>query len=294
MPLTAILSAVFFGILVPAVVTAAGLWLALRMKHGAALAVAAGIGAGLLALAASAGLTAWQTSDPLVWGFLKPDRSWDWLPGLLALALVVGLIEQTLSLPVVLCWFLRLIVAGLSGWLLYRAELVYQSAEQPLESWWPLAIEGAVLILWGVLDYSARIHPTAWLTGSLTVVLFALAGVMELAGNMRLAQTAGVVGAVTLATTAVALWRPLPPIVRSVLPAIAVLLPGLLFANYFNNFASIPWYAYVLLLVAPLPLGAIGLPRRRSLALILLSVALNLILVALVVVLAARADTTGE
>ncbi len=291
-----ILSAILYGIVVPALVTAVGLLLALRLKHGAPLAVAAGISAGLFALAATAGLAAWETKDPLIWGFLKPDRSWDWLPSLILLALLVGLIEQIFSLPIVLRWFLRLIVAGLTGWLLYRAELVFASAEQPVESWWPLAIEAAVLILWGVLDHSARIHPTALLPGSLTAVLFALAAMMELSGNMGFAQTAGVVGAAALASSAVSLWRLTPKVVGSIVPAVAVILPGFLFVNHFNSNSetppTIPSPSFLLLLLAPLPLGMIGLTRTRSRLVMLISVVLTLLLTGIAIVLAARAAVT--
>jgi hypothetical protein len=280
-----ILNAVLYGVLVPAVVTALGLLAALRFWRGAApAAVAAGIGAGLVALA---------KTNQINWGFLKPERSWEWLPGLALLALLVGLLDQALSLPLVVRWLLRVVVAGLTGWLLVQAEVAIQPREiESTANGWTAAIAVAVLILWGLLDHSARVSPTRLQSALLTLLLFAVGAVMEMSGSSTMAQTGSVVGAAILATCVMPLWRTSSDFVRAPIPAVGVFLPGLLFSIHFNTYASIPSTSYLLLLVSPLPLAALGLSPNRSRTLLLLSATASLLLMSLGVALAARAYTS--
>jgi hypothetical protein len=94
----------------------------------------------------------------------------------------------------------------------------------------------------------------------LALVSLGAAVVVELMGFGSLAQTTAVLAAV-LAGCAVAGWLwPQVPVVGAV-PALAVLLPGLMFAMYFRVSSDVfPAAAYLLVLAAPLLLAATVLP----------------------------------
>jgi hypothetical protein len=243
-----ILEALAYGVLIPAVVAGLGLFLALRRSNetpaiGDALAVAAGLLAGFVALAAS---------GQLGWEFLTPTDSWHWLLPLALLALAAGAAGSHPAMPRVGRRALRLGVAALTGWLLVRAE----SAMQPLHPVWAAGIVIAVLLIWDVLDAVSRRWRGGALPGLLAVVALAAGVLLELAGILKFAQMAGVLAAV-LAGCACLGWKyPQALLARGAIPAVAVLLPGLLAAGYWNSFSDVPVASYLLMLATPLTLAA--------------------------------------
>jgi hypothetical protein len=262
-----ILQALGCGVLVPAAVVAVGLLLALQVRNGARVAVAAGLFAGFAALAAA---------HLLEWAFLKATStdSWDRLPGL---ALLAVLLTPDGDAP-----FLtgarrlaRLGVPVLTGWLLVRTE----SAVEPVSLWWAAGIAAAVLAIWAALDPAALRWPGFGLPALLSIIAFGAALVCELSSNLRLAHLTGVLAAVLAGCAAVGSLRPAGPVVRAAVPAVAVLLPGLLFLSWRNNFGGVPPSSYLLLLAAPVLLGAASLlpspyPLPRSRVLLRVSAAL--------------------
>jgi hypothetical protein len=254
--LDVILRALGCGIAVPAVIVVVGL-LGLRFRGGAVFAVALGLFGGFAALAAS---------QQLGWGFLAypPADSWDWLPGLALLGVIAGGLCDVLGSSAAARRVVSLGVAALTGWLLVRAEF---GAESP-SPWWYAGLAAAVAALWWLLDYAGERRPGFGLPALLALVAFGTAALCELSGNLRFAHLSGVLAAVLAGCAVVGWLRPGQPIARATVPAFAVMLPGLLFLSYRNNFGDVPTASYLLLLAAPLLLGGTALfpspgPARR-------------------------------
>lgn len=260
-----LLTALGYGVLAPAVVTALGLLLALRLGGGEPVAVGAGLVAGFAALAAG-GLIGWGLLDPTkawdwraVLALLASAEAWDWLAPLALLALAAALVGQLGNRPH-FRWAARLAVAGLTAWLLVRA----QSAREPVGPLWGAALALAVLVLWGLLDLAARREPGVTLPALLALVAFATGAVAELANFSTPAHLAGVLAAVLAGSALVAWRRPREAVARAAVPALAVMLPGLLFVTVRNTFSDVPPSSYLLLLAAPLcPGAAVLLPLGR-------------------------------
>jgi hypothetical protein len=252
-----VLKAVAFGALVPAAVTlaVAAAWLWRGRRPGDRPPEAEGAGGDGVALAAGVGLTAgWVAlagSGQLGWEFLKPTDSWHWLLPLSLLALAAGVGERRSPARAV-SWPLRLAVAGLTAWLLIRAE----AAVQPVRPGWYAGLGGAVLALWGLLDAAARRRPGWELPALLTAVAVGAAIVLERADFLFLAQLAGVLAAVLGGCALLAWYRPATGPAQAVVPAVAVSLPGLMFAGYFNHFSEVPAASFLLVTATPLVLAA--------------------------------------
>jgi hypothetical protein len=256
-----IITAVGCGVLLPAVVTAAALVFCLRStrpKGGAEqLAVAAGLAAGFGALAATG-----QTD----WNCLRPVNCWDWLPGLALLACAVDFLDRLIfdlstgaarrfpALTAPTRWAAPLGVGALTGWVLVRS----QSTIEHVPMIWAVALALVVLILWS-LSALARRWPGAGLAVLLAMIAFATAAVVELAGFMKLAQMAGVLGGALAGCAIIGWWRPRLAVAEAAIPALAVLLPGLLFATSFNTFSEVPETSYLLVIAAPALLALTGI-----------------------------------
>jgi hypothetical protein len=287
-PLDVLLNALGYGLLLPAAVTAIVLIVAIRWglvpRGGDLIGVAAGLTTGFAALAATGQIT---------WGMLKPDDCWDWLPGLALLASAVGILDRMLIRPVpgmdgriglvrlLVRWLLRLIVAGLTTWLVVGTQAKLES----IPTWMFGAIALIVTVLWG-LDWLAHRWPGPLLPALLAFTAFSAAGVMEFCGFLRLAQMGGVLGAVLVGCTLVAWRRPAELVPAGAIPALAVLLPGLLFATYFNTSSEVPLLSHLLVVVSPICLLATSvLPARW----VLVRVGATVLPLAVALTLAARA-----
>jgi hypothetical protein len=246
-----VLKPIGYGVLLPAAVTGVGLMLGARprvsARGGQVLAVAAGLVAGFLALAATGQLTS---------GFLKPDDTSDCLPGLALLACAAGIVERLLPEPflnpakrsgLALRWAMRLGIGVSTGWVLVRA----QSTRELLSDGWIAALALAVTALWG-LDSLARRWSSFALPVLLALIAFGTAALIELCGFMSLAQMGGVLAAVLTGCAAAGWLRPHAGVAQGAVPAFAVLLPGLLFASNFNNYNQVSSTSHLLVLAAPL------------------------------------------
>jgi hypothetical protein len=241
-----ILQAVGFGLLVPAVVAVVGLLLAQRLGGGEPLGVGAGLAAGFVALAAS------KQTD---WDFLRPKEPWDWLPALGLLAVVAATAGQLGKWPVGVRRLGRAAVAVLTAVLLTFA----QSARDSITPKWYVALPLAVLALWGVLDLAVRRLPGGTIPALLTLTALAAVVMSEQGGFLTLAQLGGVVTGALAGWALVAWRRPRPGVCLAGVAVLAVLLPSLLFLVSFNSSSELPTASYLLLLAAPLCLGAMSL-----------------------------------
>ena len=237
-----VLKALGYGVLVPAVVTAAGLALAARVGRAvvAALAVEAGLIAGLVALA---------VSKEAGWEFASPEDPWHWLPALALLATAAGVTDGGHATP---RWAACLALSALTAWVLIRSE----PASAP---WWYAALGLSVFATWGLLARLVRRWEGAAPQGLLALCALAAGVILERSGILKFAQIAGVLGAVLIGCACVARWRPHPVVMTSAVPAFAVLFPGLLFVGFRNNFGDVPAASSLLALAAPLLLGATSL-----------------------------------
>jgi hypothetical protein len=250
-----LLKPVVCGLLIPAAVTLFVLLLGLRSRAGASLAIFDGLAAGLVALAATKQITP---------GFLRPAESWDWLPAVALLACAAGLLKPGGGLSFVLCWATRLAVAGLTAWVLIRAQSERES--EPLSRSWHVALAVAIFIVWVILDLAASRRPDGLVPTLLAVVALAAAALAEMGGFMTVCLMATVVPGALAGGALVAWLRPDPDISRAGTPALAVLLPAVLFISYFNNYSDVSAASYLLLLAAPLCLGVAALLPLRAFA----------------------------
>jgi hypothetical protein len=245
-----ILNAVGYGLLLPAAVTVVALLLLLRLGGGEPLALGAGLAAGFVALSKTG-----QIKDD----FFHPEESWDWLPALGLLAAIAATVEQLAERWRIVRWAVRLLVSGLTAGLLVRA----QSERDPfaLGSYPALAASAlqlglAILLLWGLLDLSARRRPSAVAPVLLAFSALSAAILGELAGFSTVAHLGSVVAG-TLGGWALVAWRwPQTRVVRAGISVVSVLLPGLLFVTSNNSYSDVPSASYLLIFAAPLLLAA--------------------------------------
>jgi hypothetical protein len=274
-----ILNALGWGVLLPAAVATAGLLLAGRTARAgriaALLAVAGAFLAGWIALAAT---------KQISWNFLEPSDCWDWLPGLTLLACAARFFDYPPSLR----HLLRLSVALLTGWLLVKV----QFHAVPVPAWWFVAAAVVVTVLWELLDALARVWPGLGLAALLALIAFAAAVVIEFAGFGSLAQMAGVLAGVLTGCAIAGKWRPRANLAPAAAAAVAVQLPGLLFATYCNTFSDVPLTSYLLIIAAAAALGVTAAsPFARVPATRLVIVRVAVVLLPLVVALALAAQS---
>lgn len=248
-----LLDLVLPGVVLPVAVSAIILCLARRLGAEGWRERAAG------ALAMLAGFLASYAAFP--WAPWRPIDPWDWLPSLLLFALVVGLWEK--SLPAVVRWLPRLVVAGVAGWVLIPNHAEWQTAR----NLWLGTVAGTVALLWFLLNPLTVRWPGKLFPALIALVAFAAGLLLEQgAGIMKLAQLAGVLGAVIIPC---ALWdRAQPPrsFMRGMIPGVAVGLPAVLFSGYFNTSAGMPLAVFLLPAVAPLAFWIGAIPGIEKLA----------------------------
>jgi hypothetical protein len=246
--------AIGLGVLLPAVVAAVVL-LPLRLRPGLSdgakrllggLAIAFGFLAGYIGL-----------------GFapLKPEDAWNWLPWLGLGAAVVGLVDR----PWLLAAVVRLAGAALAAWLLVP---VWESNDL-----WRLDARVLLGLMTFLIWSTDRPLPDQanrlWLL-LLTLAAAAGAAVLMLGGSAKLAQLAGVLTATLAVATVVMPSGPTPP--PGIVPAVAVLLPGLMASGLFDTHSLVPRASYVLPVFVVLVLDCAALaPASARLRFVLLA-----------------------
>jgi hypothetical protein len=99
----------------------------------------------------------------------------------------------------------------------------------------------------------------------LALVAFGAAAVMELSGFSSVARMSGVLAAVLAGCALAGCWRQRTAVAAGAVPALAV-LPGLLFATWFNSFSDVLRVSCLLVLAAPLLLALTSVPPLARLS----------------------------
>lgn len=193
---------------------------------------------------------------------LWPERlGWTCLGLCVFKALIVGRAAPSLTVASVL---LRFAVAGNFSWLLVP-EGYWKSSDDPFSSagWLP-GFAVLVAVEWMILETAARKHPGGIVPFVAALALGSGAGVLIHAGSARMMDIA-VVGFATFAGLAlIASLRRLN--VSAAMPAVAVVLPGLLLGGQYETYSEVRWTSFAWVAAAPLGMfPAIVWSDRRGL-----------------------------
>jgi hypothetical protein len=204
--------------------------------------------ASAVALAAGAILGCWLR-DALA---LPGDTTWNRLPWAVLAVLCAGRVVA--ALPALDGWIVRAGTAlALTWWVIpveARTEL----------TWLAPAFAAVVLLEWGVLDSLAAQPPGGTVPFALALTFGAASGVLIHAGTARLTDVAIVLASALTGIALVAWWRRADA--SGAMPAVALLLPGVLLLGQQETFSEVSWHAFALAAGAPLLL-AVTVPLRR-------------------------------
>jgi hypothetical protein len=248
-PLEQIWHTFAFVVLPPALVAAALAvplcWLARRddafAYAGSALGLAGGMAFG-----------SWFCDEALPLTRMPGPAAWEWLPWVMLAALATGVVASLHAVPAGVGWSLRGAVSAHAGWLLVPAELRFEYL------WAPLLLGAVVLAEWAVLEQLdwGGLVPMAAAPSAVAASV-----VLLLAGSLRFNQVALIlagsltgIGVVALALRATA---------GATGPAVAVILPALVLAGWYETFSEVPKTSFVLAALAPLALSPSLLPAWR-------------------------------
>lgn len=190
-----------------------------------------------LAIAAGLGFCFWYRDfEPLIPG----PHAWNYLPWLALAALGVGRVAK---LGAAQPWPLYAAASIAVAWLqipaLARTEI----------DWLAPVFATVVFVSWSVLDRVAEESDDGSVAGALALV-FGVAGIVLLqAGSLKFMERALPIAAALLAIGLVSAWRRVET--SGVIPAVAVLLPGLLLTGE-RNTDKLKWYVFALPALAPL------------------------------------------
>lgn len=200
----------------------------------------------------------------LGWDFLHPSDAASWLPALAIALTLAGLVEGAVLRTSRSRWVWRACVAAGAAWTLHRAE----SAIQPVAMGWIVALALAIVGLWGSLDAaSSRIGRPWILSAMMGCAALTASAVLMLAGIAKFATMAALMVGVLLGVAGVAGAGVAGVGLRASsssrqetaaavpIPLFAALLPGLLFAGYFNTYSQVPGISFLAALAAPLAMG---------------------------------------
>jgi hypothetical protein len=207
-----------------------------------------------------------------------------WLPWLVALALLIGVLAR--PLPFWLAPLPRGAVCALAAWLLVPPAL--REAR-----WWAVPAFGAAAWgAWELLDHRARRNPGGWLPLGLALVAFTAGAVLVHAHSARLMDLAVVLGA---ALAGLALEAALQRAdVGGAAGGVALALPGLMLVGQQETFSQVPVAGFLLPALAPLALAVLFAPpfnRLSGRAQALVGVALLLLPALVGFALAARVES---
>lgn len=207
-----------------------------QARSGAALGLIAGVALGFY----------WRNILPFVPG----DSAWNRLPWAALIALCVGCVAHRTDDG----WFPRGAASfGIAFWVIpddVRADV----------PWLVVAYAALMWMNWMLLDILADESNNSSLGASMVLALLVAGGVLVFAGIARYMETAIVLAMALAGVALIAWWRQFD--LGATVPAVAVLLPGLLLVGKQQTFVeSIHWTAFALPALAPLCLAA-TLPIR--------------------------------
>lgn len=213
-------------------------------RWGAALALAAGYVAGHWGLAGGPLSTNNDVSQTLLY--------------LAALGGVLGALDALWPRPMALRWGLRLLACAGSAWLLVRP-LAAQGGPIAQYGLAAASVAGGMLAVWSLLDGAAAREPGPALGLALLIWLVAGAAALVMAGTAVVGQLAGAATA-ALGGLWVVTWRwPATGRLVSASPVLALVAVGQWAIGLL--YAELPKASFVLLVLAPLGLVLVQLPR---------------------------------
>jgi hypothetical protein len=257
----AILHALFWNLLAPAVVSMMSILLANRLGRSGGSAgrarwgIAVGLGAGYLA--GHLGIL-----GAMSWPHLALDSK-EWVAWFVPLAIVLGAVEACWATPRWASWLMRcVLVAGLIGTVLYSQ---IENHWKPLQAAvWLALLWLAILASWWNLELQAeRLSGPGWVV-PVGLVSLGWAVVQVLSNGASLGQLDGVLAATLLGALLTVGLRPGPALSKGAPPVVLIVLAGLGLIGYF--YSDVPARAALILVLAPwiLWLDRIGFVRRRS------------------------------
>ena len=244
------LKAVGFGVVLPAVVTAVILWAACRaveslaaekrrrlIELAAALAIGIGFAVGFIVAGRLLGFA------PLI-----PRRTWHWLPYLVWAATAFGLLESSGKGP---RWFWIAMRIPVS---LAVAAVFVPDVGRYAPYWWPMTIglAAATFTWWSACEPLANQRNAVVWPLVLCMTCITATIVQILASNSSMIHVTGVLFAVSAGALAISLCYSSEVLTRAMTPALAVLLPGLMFTGYVGTFSEVPVASFALIAFAPL------------------------------------------
>jgi hypothetical protein len=203
-----------------------------------------------------------------------PERSgWHWLFWAATLAMLVEWAARQSDVSALAGELLRALTAGHAAWLLVPAGMRE-------EMFWSVpAFAGAVFVEWVILRRVADQTPGGTLPLALAVPFLGAAAVLIQSHTALLADIAVWTAATLGGMAVVAWWRRAET--GTVMPAVAVMLPGLIVAGYYETFLhEVPLSAYVLAALTPVativvlapPIAGLRMPLRYAVSVAMLVV----------------------
>jgi hypothetical protein len=205
---------------------------------------------------------------------------WNWLPWGALAALWIGRIARMPEMQPMAGWFLRAATAITIAWVVIPSETRKEA------DWLAPAFAALMIALWAILERVAAELEDGSVPACLAVAFFTTGLVLIHANTKLLMDAAIVIGSALAGLAPIAWWRRAD--VSGAIPAVAVMLPGLLLMGHQNVFTEIPWYGFALPALAPLllaealPLSQWQRPRlqlgRFALMLVLILIPLGIAL----------------
>jgi hypothetical protein len=175
------------------------------------------------------------------------EGPWNRLPYAALAALWVGRIARRPEMQPTAGWILRTAVAFAIAWLVIPADTRSQ-----MDGLAPL-FAGVVLALWALLERVAEQPADGSVPFAVALTFFVAAFVLISAHTSKLSEASIVVGSALIGLSLTAWWRQADS--GGAVPAVAVLLPGVILMGQQTTFNEIPWYGFALPVVAPLVLA---------------------------------------
>jgi len=197
-----------------------------------------------------------MTDPAMPW---RPERfGWNWLFIAAALAMVVELAARGGDVSSVACWVMRALMSGHAAWLLVPTSIRDETV------WSVPLFTFVVLIEWDLLERAASQSPGGLYPFAVALVPFGAAAVLIHAHSARLTDVATIISAALLGIAVVA-WLQ-ASVISAAMPAVAVVLPGLLLSGYHETYSQVPWQCFTLVALAPIALVLSVVPPMSRLS----------------------------
>ncbi len=241
------LTTIVLGVVVPMLVCGAVLIVAWRLRDRGRLIRATALGLGYL------------SCQMIVdgWPAFPPHETWQGLFALVVGAMMIGGIDAVGRRPLILRVIGAAVLAGAIGWL-----LVLPNQEH---LWIHRTTVAASLLLWLLLMQPIVSRSRGALVSlPLCVAFVGVSLVLVLSGNAKLAQLAGGAAACLGGATLIAWWRVEAGLGGESIAVAGVLTIGLAYSGHSLSFSSVPPWAYLVAVAAPLAVWVGALRQSRK------------------------------